>query len=241
MTTASGTWNRLQRGQWVLHRSQWQLTYSTLAATTTLGHRQRRHRRRNRRRRLRRPHQPRGIRLRPRSHRRIVSQRHLHSARQVHRQVPLHPPCHPGSHRPCLHGLDINRSRHLDRRHRRNRLTNRHRHGRRSRNRRSHRHRYPSAHSTQTLHPSPRPVIHSNLTINDLNPSPPYPNQTPMKHKTTIVASPFSAWLAVSANAANIIWQGPQAISASTDVSTQGTLFTAKSTGYDYTREWRVL
>lgn len=38
---------------------------------------------------------------------------------------------------------------------------------------------------------------------------------------------------AVSANAANIIWSTPQAISASTDVSTQGTLFTAKSTGYN--------
>ena len=56
-----------------------------------------------------------------------------------------------------------------------------------------------------------------------------------MKHKTTLFATALLGMAAVYAHAANIIWQGSQAISASTDVSTQGTLFTAKSTGYEYT------
>ena len=56
-----------------------------------------------------------------------------------------------------------------------------------------------------------------------------------MKHLTTLLASALLGVAAFSANAANIIWQGPQVISASTDVSTQGTLFTAKSTGGAYT------
>ena len=154
----------------------------------------------------------------------------VHPARQVHRQVPLHPPCHPGSHRPCLHDLDINRSRYLDRRHWSNLIPIRHRHGRRSRNRRSHRHRHPSAHSTQTLHPGPRPMNHhlKSLSIESYH-------TTRMKNKTTSLAALAAITIAGSASAANIIWSTPQAIAASTDVSTQGTLFTAKSTGYNYT------
>jgi hypothetical protein len=53
-----------------------------------------------------------------------------------------------------------------------------------------------------------------------------------MKLKTTSLAALVAITIAGSASAANIIWSTPQAISSSTDVSTQGTLFTAKSTGF---------
>jgi hypothetical protein len=59
------------------------------------------------------------------------------------------------------------------------------------------------------------------------------PPVTYMKLKTLSLAALAAFTLVGAANAANIIWSTPQAISSSTDVNTQGTLFTAKSTGYN--------
>jgi autotransporter-associated beta strand protein len=59
------------------------------------------------------------------------------------------------------------------------------------------------------------------------------PRPNPLLRPALLAAASFA--LAVSAGASNITWQSPQAISASTDVNTQGTLFTSKSTGGDYT------
>ena len=56
--------------------------------------------------------------------------------------------------------------------------------------------------------------------------------KTPSLLSGTIVATFF---LANIAQAADITWQAPQAVSSALDVNTQGTLFTAKSTGYGYT------
>jgi hypothetical protein len=52
-----------------------------------------------------------------------------------------------------------------------------------------------------------------------------------MKNKTISLAPLAAIAIAGSASAATISWQGPQAISASTDVSTQGTLVQARSQG----------
>jgi hypothetical protein len=52
-----------------------------------------------------------------------------------------------------------------------------------------------------------------------------------MKLKTIRLAAVTAVTIAGSASAANIIWQSPQAIAASTDVNTQGTLVQARSQG----------
>lgn len=52
-----------------------------------------------------------------------------------------------------------------------------------------------------------------------------------MKFKKTSLAALTAITIAGTASAANIIWQSPQAIAASTDVSTQGTLVQARSQG----------
>ncbi len=57
-----------------------------------------------------------------------------------------------------------------------------------------------------------------------------------MKTPTLLTGSFLATFfLANFGQAADITWQAPQAISSALDVNTQGTLFTAKSTGYGYT------